>query len=347
MDRDEAYASLSDLIFKGFLTAELNLDGELLILKTISDKEYDLIKVYSGKPNQHSYQVRFNIYFLILSLFMLNNKNMLCEREKNLSELFDYFINLPNNLVKKMLSKLDELRVASYASLNYLEGFSYTGLSRSAWKVLSGNFPCRTEFTGIPGTTNMGLNVHQGSWILINKALDEEDNYNRDFSLSLMVASASNPKGCRHTRNQFDSSKKMSDDRKNKLAKEGFIDVKKWHSEGWAAPVDTAEELVAELQRQMTGVKDKHDEFMENYMDQIRLQAEKKTKEAEDRIKKYQESHDNVFIDGDSRAMTLAEMNELKFKKTPTTVSADEEILTPEDKNKFYSKIGAQVLTAK
>jgi hypothetical protein len=278
---------------------------------------------------------------------MFNNQNIIYDRQKNISSLYDFFFDLQNSLVKKMLENLNSLRLASYGCLKYLEGFSYTNISRSTWKALNEQFPCRTEFTGIPGTSEMGMNIHQESWVILNKSLDLEEEYNKNFSMSLMVASASNPKGSRHVRNQFDSAKKLAEDRRKKLAKEGFIDTSKWTPEGWAASVDTTEEIVAELERQMTGVKDKHDVFMEDYMRKVREQAERKTREAQERISKYQESHDNVFIDGEQRAMTDSEVRTLMGKKTRNTEIVAEEILTPEDKNKFLNKIGSRILTAK
>jgi len=346
MNRQEAYTNLADLIFKGFLTAEMLIANQSLILKTVNEKEYDLIKMYTGSPTAKNYQAKFNIYFLIFSLFVLENQNILYEREKKISELYDFFLKLPEVIFRKMIEELNKIRATEYEVLKYIEGFSYTNISRNAWRALHGNLPTCSEFTGIPGTSEMGLNVHQESWIVINQALDVEEDYNRQFSLALMISSASNPKGSRHLRSQHDSVSKSSEDRRQRLAKEGYIDVKKWSPEGWAAPVDTVEELVAELDRQMTGQKDKHDLFIENYLKNIRDQAEKKTREAEERIKRAQEGRDSVLIDGYQKVLTPEETSQLFIKKQPTTTMVEaEEVTTLEDKNKFYKKIGAKVLT--
>jgi hypothetical protein len=42
-----------------------------------------------------------------------------------------------------------------------------------------------------------------------------------------------------------------------------------WLSSGWSQPVDTVEQLVAELNRQMGGIKDKHDKFIEEKFEEI------------------------------------------------------------------------------
>jgi len=347
MEKTEAYSALADLIFKGFLTTELKLGGNFFIFKTINEKEYDLIKIYSGNPGLQDYQVRFNVYFLIFSMIIANNQNILHNRVEKIPELYDYYSLFPIKLIDKMVTDLSSLRVIAYDSLKYLEGFSYTNISRATWQTLKNNLPSSVEFTGIHGTAEMGLNIHQESWSLLNRSLDEEEAYNKEFTLSLMVASASNPKGSRGIRNQFEAAKKLAEERRSKMAKEGFIDTRKWSPEGWAASVDTAEELVAELEREISGVKDKHDIFMEKYMNQLREHAEKRVRDAEERIKNARAGRDNVFIDGDQRAMTDEEVKTLMAKKVNTTLIVPEEVVTPEDKDKFYRKIGTRVLTGK
>jgi hypothetical protein len=344
MDKTEAYSFLSDLVFKGFLTAEFSINGQSLILKTVNEKEFDLIKFYSGDPDGKNYQNNFNLYFLIFSLFIVDRRNILPGRNEKIHELYEYFGEMTDKLIRKMIESLNTIRMSSYDCIRFLEGFTYN--TRPTWRVLANDMPTKMEFTGVPGTSELGLSLHQENWIAINRALDSEEEYNKDFSLSLLVASASNPKGSRHVRNQFDSSKKMAEDRRKKIMKEGFIDTHKWTPEGWAASVDTAEELVAELERQMTGVKDRHDIFMEKYMERMRETAAEKTRVAEERIKQLREGRDGVLIDGSQRAMTMEEMKNLNKPKS-TVESVPEQIITEEDRGKFYKKIGARVLTGK
>jgi hypothetical protein len=196
----------------------------------------------------------------------------------------------------------------------------------------------------------MGMTIHQENWVRINKFLDAEEEYNKDYSMAIMIASASNSKGARHSQGVHDSHIKSSEERRQKLADLGSMDnVKKiWTPDGWAVSTDTAEELVAELERQMSGQMDKHDIFMDNYFKKMRAEAEKKASEAEARIKEYREKHNNVFIEGSSRALTVEETRELLSKKTVSTIVApSEESVTVTDKDNFYKKIGTKVLVGK
>jgi hypothetical protein len=350
MDKQEAYGVLADLIYKGFLTAELDIDGKLFVFKTVNEKELDLIKMYSGRPERSDYSVRFNKYFLLFSLFMIEDKNILLNREKYLEEITGFFQSLPKILSQKITANLGDLRNVSYASLQYLEGFIYTTPSRNTWKSLNNLSPGASSFTGIPGTDQLGMNIHQESWVMINRFLDSEETYNREFNLALMIASSSNPKGARHIRNQHETQTKNSEDRRKKLAEIGSMDDvnKKWSSEGWAVPVDTAEELVAELNRQISGVKDQHDVYMDKYMQRMRDEAQKRTEEAENRIKAAQVGHDNVFIEGSQRALNFEETKQLMSRKRQTMVAvSSEESVNLKDKEKFFKKIGTRVLTGR
>jgi hypothetical protein len=229
-----------------------------------------------------------------------------------------------------------------------MEGFCYTSESRKKWKALRGLSPCSEEVTGIQGTSYIGLNIFQEDWMYLNRVLDEEEDYNREFSSALFIASASNPKGAKHTRNQHDSHIKNIEDRRKKLAETGYIDVKNWSDSGWAAPVDTAEELVAELDRQMKGMKDRHDRFIEEHLKRIKEGAERKTREAEERIRASKRDYDMPPLTVTQRPLTAEETARLVYKKAPTSVVVpSEEYADQETQGKFLRKIGSKVLTAR
>lgn len=352
MEKQEAYQILSDLVYKGFLVISLKIAEELFVFKTINEKEYDLIKLYTGDPEEESYTHRFNLNFLIFSLFSINGKNTLYNREKEFNSIFSFFSNMPGALRNKILSELNALRTTEYESVQFLEGFNYTDQSRNRWKIIKNNFPNREEFTGIPGTNKIGLNVYQENWMLLNKMLDEEERYNQNFSLAILVASASNPKGARNIRARHDASIQRVDDRRKKVAREGSIKRIQWSSKGWAAPVDTAEELVEELMRQMAGKKDRHDLFVEDHIKKIREEAEKQAKQAEEKIKELRKKREEeglgATVTGTHRILTPEEMKNLMSKKSNNLmIVGSDEVVTKEEEKRYFNKIGSKVLAAR
>ena len=261
MFKDDAYCRLSDLIFKGFLFLKMEFAGHKIIFKTVNEKEQGLIKLKYGSSDNLDY----NIDFMIASLFMVDHENFLEKKEELYSKFFDLFSDIPYQLHKKIIEELGALKYNSYETFDFIEGFSFTEYSRRAWEVIGNSLPNKEEFTGVAGTEKIGLNLFQEYWIEINKVLDEEERYNKDFSLAILIASASNSKGARLTRARHDADVQNAKEKRQKIAQEGTSRKKiDWSQQGWAAPVDTAEELVAELERQMSGLKDRHDRFIED-----------------------------------------------------------------------------------
>jgi hypothetical protein len=350
MKKTEAYQVLSDLIFRGFITVDATIDGRHMLLKTVNNKEFDMIKFRAGSDKGSNYIARFNTFFLAYSIFMMDGYNMLQNREDNIRTLQEFFYRMPHKFYEKMIDETSLIRNKSYDSLKFLEGFSYTDSSRWRWKTVGGASPNDTVITGISGTSELGINTHQENWVYINRAVDDFDSNNREFELAILVASASNPKGAKQIRGRHDGTIQNVNDRRKKLAQIGYIDYDaKWTTEGWAAPVDTAEELVAELERQMSGLKDRHDIFMENYLNSMKEQAEARARQAEERFKRISEGDEQGFITGSQRPLTPKEAKELFSQpKKPQVVSVQsEEQVDIEGKERFISKIGSKVLTGK
>jgi len=44
--------------------------------------------------------------------------------------------------------------------------------------------------------------------------------------------------------------------------------LKNWSTHGWSLPVDTADDLIDELERQIQGYKDRHDKLIDGYLAQ-------------------------------------------------------------------------------
>lgn len=349
MLKKEAYQILSDLVYKGFLAMNAEIAGKFFVFKTVNQKEHDLIKIYSGLKDE-GYTNRFNILYLIFSLFMFEKENIIQKREEEIKGLFEFFSGIPNQLIVKILEELSLLRDLSFEATSYVEGFSYTNQSRKMWKFISGNPLNDEKFTGIRGTNRLGLNTFQENWVLINKMLDEEEHYNQQFSLALLIASASNPKGCRSVRGKFDATVRASEQRRRRLAREGSSEKAGWSPTGWAAPVDTAEELVAELERQMSGKKDKHDLFIEEHMRKLKEKADERKREAEQKLKEIRERRtgEEIPITVTQRILTPEETKELVLRKPSNLIKVkSDEIADEEEKERFYSKIGTKILTAR
>ena len=344
MFRDEAYHNLSDLIYKGFLCLVVSFKDQFLIFKTINEKEYDLIKLYSGPGGTST--SRFNINYLVFSLLMVDGENILKQRKERYKEFFDFFSKMPVDFFNAIHKELIDLRRSLFDLNDYLEGFCYTDQSRHMWNYLDRHFPNTESLVGIPGVEDLGINGYQEYWVTLNRRLDEEEEYDKQFSLAVLIASANNAKGAKHIRSQHDAGAQTTRDKRKKIAQEGTVKIINWSAEGWAAPVDTAEELVAELERQMHGYKDRHDLFIEKYLQGLKDKSDRIAKEREEAINKHRT--EGVPMTSSQRALTPTEAKELMSRKSNNLVIVpSEEMATVEQKDRFLSKIGNKIITGK
>jgi hypothetical protein len=346
MFRDEAYHNLADLIYKGFLCLCVSLKDQVFIFKTINDKEYDLIKLYSGSGGSPDNTLKFNVNYLVFSLVLIDGENILNQRKERYKELFDFFSKIPVDVFSSVFKELTELRQTLSSLNDYLEGFCYTSQSRQMWRNLDKHSPNTEYLVGIPGVQDLGLNGYQEYWVSVNRGLDEEEEYDKQFSLAVLVASASNAKGAKHLRSQHDANAQTTRDKRKKVALEGTTKTIDWSAEGWAAPVDTAEELVAELERQMHGYKDKHDIFIEKYLQGLKDNSDRIEKERKDAINKHRT--EGPLMTSSQRALTPDETKELMARKSNNLVIVpSEDMATQKQSDRFFSKIGSKVITGK
>jgi len=353
MEKKEAYHILSDVIYKGFLTLSLDMIGRVFVFKTVNEKEYDLIKIYAGDPGHETHINRFNLNFLIFSLLSIDGFCVLDKRNDKYRTIYKLISGMPNKLRAKILDELNGIRKIYYEAMQFIEGFSYTDQSRRRWRLIGEKLPNCEEFTGIPGTSNMGLNVCQENWMLLNRMLDDEERNNRYFSLAVLVASASNPKGARGIRARHDASLQKTEERRKKIAKKGTLKKTQWTPKGWAAPVDTAEELVEELMRQMQGKKDKHDLFIDEHMRKIKEEAEKQEQQAEEKLRKIRKKREEegigTTLTGTHRVLTQEESKELMSKESRNNlvIVQSEEVADKDQEKRYFKKIGSKVLKAR
>lgn len=292
MDVQLAYDNIEDIITYGFLFRGICFNKTIIVLKTISDKEYKLIPFYTNDENY-----TLLLYRLAFSTFMINGYNFLRDRNNNIAKLVDLYSNIPIISLQNLIEQSNKIFKEYSDSVDCLEGFCYSGRSRNLWSIFKNpTIASNGSYFGIEGIENVGLNSVQENWIMINRQLDEEEDYNRQFRFSLMVASSFNPKGCKQIGTQYDTHKEELDELRKDVEKYGYdknrIIKKKQENNGWASKLSTREDAVRELNRQMSGDKDKHDTFIADWIkiqqdkvEAAKLASEEKQKVFRDKLK--------------------------------------------------------------
>lgn len=349
MDVQEAYYDLEQIVTQGFLCFGMVIGDNYFIYKTLTDKEYKNIKYYTPDDNESL----FILYRLCFGTFMINGNNYVLDRERKIGELKDFYSKMQNVLATVILDNMKKVQNRYLKSLDYFEGFCYTSRSRYLWKILNRSNPVSQDFHGLKGLKYLGLNSVQENWILINNQLDKEDEYETQFHLATMIASSQNPKGAKTVSKNYEFKKNEQQQVRESIAKYGYdkkrIEEEKKQSK-WSAPIKTNEDLVRELNRQMSGEKDQHDLFIEQWIRMQKEKAEKAKKEITERQKRYRKDIEGIDLDQEgSRVASSEEADKLKDpnrSKLPYkgVTKSLESYRSLEDEDRFMRKISSRVI---
>lgn len=350
MKVEEAYFNIEKIITYGFLPLGVRYKDHSFILKTISDKEYNFLNFFSRENN-----LDLALYRLVYSTYIIDGVNFLEKRSYKIPELLNFYNSLSVPLFHTLIKNINNIHDQYLESIKFLEGFCYTSKSRKLWSVFQDNLSNLGFYHGIPGVHNTGLNIVQENWININKNLDTEEDYETQFRLSLMVASAFAGKGAKDMGSRFDFHKKELQELREEIKKYGYdkkrIKEKRKESE-WAQPIMTREDLVRELNREMSGHKDRHDLFINDWIKEQSDHAERARQSAENKQKEFRDKMQTVDLEKmeSSRLATPEDLKKIKRAQkdiksgTKTAIDAFKKVETQE---KMIKKLSSTIIRNK
>jgi hypothetical protein len=319
MDVVQAYTVLSGMVERGFDIAGVSVQGTPFLIKTLTPHEVSLVRQHSfGKGAGY-----FRLYRMAYAIYMVNGVNYLNDRPHSIESLVEVLRDMPLesfSCIENIALKL-QLRYKRYFRL--IEGFTLSRRSRNIWKLRNKDPRITDEVTGIPGSRFVGISEALDAWAIVNMSLDYEEIRDDAMHSAMYVASAQNPKGVKKTAQGMETRQKMIQEERDILIKYGSIahkdllegnDVKR--KKQWTASLSTATDLVNELNRQMTGDKDKHDLFMEQYSLRARQRAEEAKRVADEELARVRSLRsENPSFSG-SFELTAEEVKKLNSKET-------------------------------
>jgi hypothetical protein len=254
--------------------------------------------------------------------------------------------------INKIKDTIQKINTEYFESLDFLEGFCYTDKSRHLWKVF--DYTNKDTFLGISGLNNVGMNSVQENWIIINKRLDEEEAYSSNLGMTFIISSSMNPKGTKEMSRNYDFRKRELDELRKDIAKYGHDRkrVKEQQEQAeWTAPIKSREDLVRELYRQMSGKKDKHDLFIDEWVKRQKAAAEKVKEQAEERQREFRVKFQEADLSSieSSRPISASDLKKVLAQKkiskigpavSQSMMSFDER----EEKERFLKKVSATII---
>jgi len=341
----EAYKNLEKIILYGFLSVRISLYGHDLLIKSISDKEYSYIDMICSGKNIY----KLNLLNLAFCTISIDGYNIIEDRNSFLKEVMDFYKQSPAVFTEKIIITLNTLNRTYVESLNFLEGFCYSDRSRNIWSIL--DIYNRSSYLGIKGLDYIGINSIQESWIYINKKLDDEKKYGDELNNTLLIVSATNQKGAKAIAKNYENQIQESKELRKEICKYGYdkkrVEENKKKREKWTAPLQSREDLVRELYRQMSGKKDKHDLYIDEWIERQKEKAEQTRESVEKKSEAFREKINKEGLDliESSIAISSEELNKRLKEKN----NKDNKVFMPdstevERRDRVLKKMSAKII---
>lgn len=271
------YDKVEQLIFKGFLTTQVNVCEVPIVLKTLSQTEFDLITL-QGEDFQHDWQIH-SAYYLAYSTLFFNRAPVLPYRREVIPWIAEHYKDLPESVLVSLLLAVNRLNQEARDELQRVQPYSYGKESRDQWLQLQGLSLCDESVTGLEGSRHMGLNYHQKIWSFLNRQEDRNDTYLDAYTLTKFIVSPHAPKEIRK-RDQKDK-KKLKQLAKFRRKIHSGQDAVFGDERQIKVSAETAEELLDQMERTIRGEKDYHDLVIEQHQRKVRAAYLRREQEKE------------------------------------------------------------------
>ena len=345
MKVEEAYENLERIIIYGFLSVRISFNGHDLLIKNISDKEYQQILMLCSDTDR----MKLNLFSLAFCTISIDGDNLLEKRNDNIPHILRIYKKSSALFMLKIVQAVNELNATYMESLDYLEGFCYSGRSRYLWGVVDPYN--RSSYTGIRGLDVVGVNSAVESWISINKRLDDEQEYSKNFNNTILIVGATNYKSAKVLSTNYEKHNEELQELRDDICKYGHdkkrIEENDKKREEWVAPLKSREDLVRELYRQMSGKKDRHDLYIDKWIENQKKKAEAAKKNVEERQIAFRKKIEETDLDllEPSKPISSVELNKILESKNKisnnTYMSGKEDA---ERKDRVYKKLSAKII---
>lgn len=276
------YADLEKMLFRGFLTCEVDICGIPVVLKSLSPTEYDVmsLQAYSAAGDWTLEAA----YALAYSTAFFNHVNMLTHRGDALHDLVACYHDLPQSVLLSLVALTNRVNHAAAQAVNLVQAYACGPLSRQTWFMLKGQVLCDPRLTGFPGTETLGLNPHQRLWIYINSLEDEDAYFQQHYQLAKFIVSPHAPKDVQRIDNKDRESLREREARRRALYDGRDADIVEDANGQIRITNETAEDLLDQMEKAVRGEKDFHDLVVEEHQRRVREAfLQKKAEEARQR----------------------------------------------------------------
>jgi len=291
----EVYKDVERLLYNGFLTLYGEVNGVSFVFKSMNHHEFNNLQwVTGGKDNRDRRSLeRYYSAFLAYGIFMIDGQNILLDRSTWLPELEGLFNSLPVSARAKLVRYLSDVNRKASNAVSMTEAYQMETQSRFRWAQLKGLDLMSAACTGIQGTDIIGMNYGQLVWRALNHYEDLRDQAERDWDNAKFIGGCFvGGKEIRKVHNQDQT--RRSKEREERLARKDKVLRKILMGEDPDDPETsrtikiiprTVEELASQLERDLRGEKDWHDEVVAKEEAKIRASVLERQQKLQDIVR--------------------------------------------------------------
>lgn len=288
----ELYRDVESMLFRGFLILPAEINGVQFLFKSMNHREYEYLQWTSGAFASLTGKTldRYYSAFMAYGVFMVDGQNILSERGYWVPKLQEMFSAFPVSVRGKVVRYLSEVNHKASGAVTLTEAFQMENTSRFRWAQYRGLDLMSPTVTGVLGTETLGLNFAQLVWRALNHYEDLRDQAEREWDNAKFIGSCFAGKGIQKIYNQDkDRRQKEREERitrrdqliRQVLFREDPEEAKK--SSRYVMQVArSVEELADQLEKNLRGERDWHDEVVAREEERIRSQVNERQKKLQE-----------------------------------------------------------------
>jgi hypothetical protein len=294
------YRDVEPMLFRGFLTLTARINGVIFVFKSLNQHEYELLGFTGGMQTDAIATQKFWDIFLAYGVFMIDGVNILPEREKFIPKIAEAFAEFPPDARQRVIRHLSEVNRRANNAVTITECYSSEIYSRFRWAQIKGLDPTSTAVTGIHGTERLGMNWAQHVWRALNYYEDRNEEHDREWENAKFIGSCMVGKGIQKVYHQDTERRRKERDerlaRKDRLLRQVYMgesaDDKAQQLQGAVVvAARSVDELAGQLEKDLRGEKDWHDQVVEAQEQRIRTNLQGRR----DHLEQLVQSHEQEF----------------------------------------------------
>lgn len=324
--RSPYYADVETLIDFGFLSHVLTVNNVAVSLRSLGPGDLFMLRHRVAIAGDDEWKG----WMVASSLWMVNGHCLLGNAEA-VPRMMQLIRGLPKHIREILFSLAMGLFNRQSKAIESAEAFCYESSSRYKWKAFGKHLPA--VHAGVSGVEHIGTNHVQRMWCFYNTIEDQRVTEDSSWEGFKLTTSPHAPKGVKKIDERDKQMRQQELDRRQEIQDRAYYvrrgllqdirrsESKKSKEDSFAVGAKSADDLVDEMHRWVTGQDDLHDKIVNDYKQKVvtnyeQHKADQETRAAALRAMQEQDSDMPVALVG----YTPEQLAEIIRERGPGTV---------------------------